>query len=138
MIGAILGGLVALAWVQRGGRGGDLLAHIPSAATTQQFDAQVLKAPTPVLVDFFATWCGPCHELEPTIAALEANYRGRVAFFRVDVDAAKEVAISQGITGMPTIIVFRDGKRVAPALEGVRPEDAYRKILDQALEAPPK
>lgn len=138
VIVAILGGLVAFAWFQRGRGGGDLVAHIPAIATPEQFEANVLKASTPVLVDFFATWCEPCRRLEPTIASLEAEYRGRVAFFRVDVDAASEVAKAQGIEAMPTIIVFRDGQRAAPPFVGVRPEEDYRRVLDKALETPRK
>jgi thioredoxin 1 len=139
ILGALLGAMVAFAWLHRGGGGGeDLLGRLPQVATIEQFDAQVAKAPAPVLVDFFATWCGPCRDLEPTIASLEANYRGRVAFVRVDVDAASAVARAQGIEAMPTIIVFRDGNRSAPPFVGVRPEEDYRMALDRALETPRK
>jgi thioredoxin 1 len=138
IIGAVLLGLVAYAWLHRGGRQGNMLADIPSVATREQFDAQVLKSPKPVLVDFFATWCEPCHELEPTIASLETAYRGRVAFVRVDVDAASAVAKEQGIEAMPTLIVFSDGRPAAPPIVGVHPEEDYRRAIEKALAQPSK
>jgi thioredoxin 1 len=130
--------LVAYAWFHRGGRAASTLAQIPSVTTQQQFDARVLKSPTPVLVDFFATWCEPCHELEPTIASLETAYHGRVAFVRVDVDAASDVAKAQGIEAMPTLIVFSDGRQAVPPIVGVHPEEDYRRALDKALGQPSK
>lgn len=141
--GALFGGLIGamIAFAAGGGTSTTSASDnldVPSIATVEEFDAKVLKASTPVFVDFFATWCGPCHMLEPTIASLEADYHGRVAFLRVDVDAASEVAGAQGITAMPTIIVFRGGNRAAPPLLGVRPEEDYRRVLDEALAKPQK
>jgi thioredoxin 1 len=134
LLGAVLGGMTGTTLASRP-RGKDLLVHIPTIATVQDFEAKVLKSPTPVLVDFFATWCGPCHELEPTIADLEARYRGRVAFFRVDVDQAKELAQTYGAPPVPTVIVFRRGAVVARVV-GLSPEQDYVAPLDKALGEP--
>ena len=132
MFGGIIGAIIVMSLGGRSASGADM-SHIPTVATAEEFDAKVLKAPTPVLVDFFATWCGPCRELEPTISALEAEYRGRVAFFRVDVDKSRDLAGTWGIKAMPTIIVFRGGKQAAGPLVGGRTELEYRAVIDDAL-----
>jgi len=135
MFGGLIGAVIAMSLGGRSAAGTDM-SHIPTVATVEEFDAKVLKAPTPVLVDFFATWCGPCHKLEPTIAALEAEYRGRVAFFRVDVDKARDVAKAWGIENIPTVIVFRGGKGSAAPMVGVQAEQDYRAAIDEALRNP--
>ena len=133
MFGGLIGAVIAFSLANRSAASGADMSHIPTLATTQEFEENVLKASNPVLVDFFATWCGPCHELEPTIAALEAEYRGRVAFFRVDVDKSPDLAKAWSIEAMPTIVVFRGGSPAAAPMVGVQDERDYRRALDAAL-----
>lgn len=133
LMGALFGGMIAT-WLSSRYRG-DALAHIPTITTVQDFEAKVLKSDKPVLVDFHATWCEPCRRLEPTIADLEARYRGRVAFFRVDVDQAKELAQTYNAPPVPTVIVFRDGAIVGGVV-GRSPEQDYVTHLDKAMEKP--
>jgi len=74
--------------------------------------ATVQAAKVPVLVDFSATWCGPCKALAPTIEKVATEYNGRLAVYKVDIDAAMESAGSFNISSVPTCIFFRDGKEV--------------------------
>ena len=70
------------------------------------------SADTPVLVDFSATWCGPCKLLAPTIDQVAADYEGKMSVYKVDIEKAQETAASFGIMSVPTCIFFRDGKEV--------------------------
>jgi thioredoxin 1 len=134
VFGALFGAGIAYSAFHRAVSGGTTLPNVPTISTSEEFDAKVLKSPTPVLVDFFATWCEPCHMLEPTIADLETAYHGRVAFFRVDVDKAPDLARAYDVQGMPSVFVFSDGNQASPALLGLRDEGDYRQALDKALE----
>jgi thioredoxin 1 len=89
------------------------------------FDQDVLGSGTPVLVDFYADWCGPCKMMAPVIEQLATDYEGRVTVGKLDVDSAQEVAIRYRIMGVPTLGYFRDGKLVDrlvgyPGPSGVR------------------
>jgi thioredoxin 1 len=132
MFGGLIGAVIAMSLGSRFAASADM-SNVPAIATVEEFDAKVLKAPTPVFVDFFATTCPPCRELEPTIAAMEAEYRGRVAFFRVDVEKSPDLVKAWSIEGTPTVIVFRGGKEAAAPLVGLQPQQGYRQALDAAL-----
>jgi len=107
-------------------------SRIIQVTTTEDFDARVLRADKPVLVDFFATWCPPCHLLAPTIEALSAEYAGRAEFVKVDVDESGQLARAYNIEGYPTILIFSEGKPVGRLL-GLKRGDDYRKALDAAI-----
>jgi len=74
----------------------------PVAVTDADFDTQVLRSDRPVLVDFWAEWCGPCRALGPVIESLSADYAGRVKIAKVDVDANQQVAMHYGVRSIPT------------------------------------
>ena len=74
------------------------------------FEEKVLKAQGPVLVDFFATWCGPCQALASTIDELASDMAGRAAVYKVDIDQSREIAMKYGIMSVPTVIVFENGQ----------------------------
>ena len=76
------------------------------------FEADVLQAAEPVVVDFYADWCGPCHMMAPVIEQLAGELAGKVKIGKLDVDANQEIAIRYGVTGIPTLGVFRGGKMV--------------------------
>ena len=78
--------------------------------TNENFDAEVLQSELPVLVDFWATWCGPCMMLGPIVAEVAAEYAGRVKVGKVNVDNAPEIAARYGITSIPVLLLFRKGE----------------------------
>lgn len=82
------------------------------------FDAQVLKADKPVLVDFYADWCGPCRALAPTLENLASEFDGKVDIVKINVDEAGELAGSFGIRSIPTLLLFKDGDVVQSQVGG--------------------
>jgi thioredoxin 1 len=76
------------------------------------FDAEVLKSETPVLVDFWAEWCGPCKMMAPTVDAIATEYAGKVKVGKLDVDASGGTAMRYNIRGIPTLLLFKDGRVV--------------------------
>lgn len=80
------------------------------AFTDANFEADVLKAQGPVLVDFWAEWCMPCKILGPTIDELAGQYAGKAVVGKVDIDANQQVAMQYGISAIPTVIIFKDGQ----------------------------
>ena len=82
------------------------------------FEEEVLGSKTPVLVDFWATWCGPCRMLAPVIAQIAVKYEGTVKVGKVDVDENPELAESFNVSSIPTLILFKDGKPVAQRTGG--------------------
>ncbi|MDR0514617.1 MAG: thioredoxin [Coriobacteriaceae bacterium] len=74
------------------------------------FPAKVLEAPLPVLVDFFATWCGPCQRIAPVIDEIASEMAGKVAVVKLDIDESPDVASRYGVTSVPTLILFEGGQ----------------------------
>jgi thioredoxin 1 len=84
-----------------------------NAVTDKTFDAEVLKSSEPVLVDFFAEWCGPCKAMAPALEQVATEMKGKVKVVKVDVDQNPEITMKYHIQAMPTLMIFKDGKVAA-------------------------
>lgn len=96
--------------------------------TKENFESEVRNAATPVLVDFWADWCGPCRMLSPVVEQLSNQYAGRVKFGKVNVDEQPQLATSYGVQSIPTLVLFKDG-RVADSSIGVVPKEQIESML---------
>ncbi|HBP30409.1 MAG: thioredoxin [Advenella sp.] len=93
----------------------DLIKH----ATEKSFEAEVLKSELPVLVDYWAPWCGPCKAIAPLLEEASRDYEGRIQVVKVDVQDHPEVAAKFGIRGIPTLMLFKNGEAVATKVGAV-------------------
>ena len=96
--------------------------------TEVNFENEVLKSDKPVLVDFWATWCGPCRMLSPVISELAEEYEGRVKVGKVNVDEQQELAMKYRVASIPTVILFKDGQPVQTSV-GARPKSQLEAML---------
>ncbi len=103
-----------------------------SEITKGNFDEEVLKAEIPVLVDFWADWCGPCRSIAPVVEALSEDYRDKLKFAKVNVDDLPDIASRYGIMSIPTILIFHKGKIVSQVV-GAQSKAQFKNILDEAL-----
>lgn len=97
--------------------------------TNDNFESEVLKSDLPVVVDFFATWCGPCKMLSPVFESVSKDYSGKVRFFKLDTDKATETSIKYGVMSIPTLILFKNGS-VAAKTVGVLGADELSEWID--------
>lgn len=104
----------------------------PIVLTDDNFSAEVLNASQPVLVDFWATWCGPCRMIAPIVQELSSEYEGRAKVGKLDVDAAQKTAADFGIRSIPTLLIFKEGK-VADQIIGAVPKGQITEKLEAAL-----
>ena len=104
------------------------------ALTDAAFDETVLKASTPVFVDFWAEWCGPCKMIAPVFAELATAYEGKIKFGKVDIDQNSKVTQQYGITAIPALLLFKNG-RVAETVVGVKSKEELKRLLDKHLDS---
>jgi len=106
----------------------DKVLHV----SEKEFQAQVLDSAIPVVVDFWAPWCGPCQMIAPIIDELAGEYAGKVLFAKVNTDDARNVAIKYGIMGIPTLKIFKGGEEVA-SVSGALPKEHLKHWIDGAI-----
>jgi thioredoxin 1 len=100
--------------------------------TDGNFDTDVLKSSTPVLVDFWAEWCGPCRAMEPSITALATDYVGKVRVGKLNVDDNPTVTMKYMVRGIPTVILFKGGQ-VVDQLVGLADKGTLKSMVDKHL-----
>ncbi len=105
--------------------GSELISHLNDG----NFSDAVEKNPEPILVDFWAEWCMPCKALAPVLDELATEYNGKVRFAKLNVDEAREIPAKFGIRGIPTLILFQDGKKVTE-LVGNQPKEKIKALLN--------
>ena len=98
--------------------------------TSNNFEEEVLNSKIPVLVDFWATWCGPCRMIAPIIEEIARENEGKIKVGKVNVDEEEELAIKYGISSIPTLLFFKEGQLVKKTL-GYMPKDAVEKFINE-------
>ena len=102
------------------------------AVNDANFDSEVLKSGTPVLVDFWAPWCGPCRAVAPTVDAISQEFAGRLKVVKLNTDESGEVAMKYSVNSIPTLMLFKDGEMVERVL-GNRPKADLVKLVSRHL-----
>ena len=100
--------------------------------TDANFDEEVIKSDKPVLVDFWAEWCGPCKRLAPTVDALATDYAGKVTIGKLNVDENPGTAFKFQIRGIPAVLLFKDGA-VVESVVGLAPKEDFKKVIEKHL-----
>jgi thioredoxin 1 len=104
----------------------------PITVTDKNFEQQVLQSEVPVVVDFWAPWCGPCRAVAPILEELAGEYEGKLTIAKVNTDEEQRTAGSLGIMAIPTMIVFKGGREVK-RIQGAAPKRILKEAFDQAL-----
>lgn len=106
----------------------------PVAVTEHTFDAEVLASPVPVLVDFWAEWCGPCRMIAPIVEEFARDYEGRIKVVKLDVDENQGLAVRYSVMSIPTLGLFKGGALI-DRIVGYMPKTELKRRLDAALAA---
>lgn len=104
------------------------------AITESNFETEVLKSDIPVLIDFWAVWCGPCKMIAPIVDELATEYAGKAKIAKCDVDSNQQVAINYGIRSIPTLLIFKNGQ-VVEQIVGIIPKNGIIQKLNKVIEA---
>ena len=102
------------------------------ALTSTEFESEVSQSDVPVLIDFWAEWCGPCKSITPHIEQISKEYEGKAKVFKVDVDSESELAMRFGVMSIPTLLIFKSGE-VVDRIVGAVPKEQIASGLDRAI-----
>jgi thioredoxin 1 len=116
----------------RGLRYGVPMAGNTKAVTDASFEADVLKASGPVVVDFWAEWCGPCRAISPALEEISAEFAGKLTIAKVNIDENPETPNNYAVRGIPTLILFKDGKPAATQV-GAAPKSVLKAWIERSL-----
>jgi thioredoxin 1 len=108
------------------------MSEYVSEVTDQNFDQEVLKAPVPVLVDFWAAWCAPCRMIAPTVDQVAKEYQGRAKIVKLNVDDNAETSARYNIRGIPTLLLFKGGE-LRDQIVGATSKDHIQRVIDAQL-----
>jgi len=100
--------------------------------TDATFDDEVVNSDTPVVVDFWAEWCGPCKMIAPIVEELAGEYEGKIKFTKMDVDSNPKTPMQFGIRGIPTLLIFNEGKAVGQVV-GALPKSMLKQRVEEAI-----
>jgi thioredoxin 1 len=110
--------------------GGRMASEVILEVTDANFDQEVLKSEQPVLIDFWAAWCGPCKALAPVVDEIAKSYQGKIKFAKMDVDRNTATPARYGVRGIPTLLVFKGGQ-VQEQIVGYVPKETIEKALEK-------
>lgn len=109
------------------------MSELIAAVTDDSFESVVLQASLPTLVDFWATWCGPCRRIAPLIDSMAKEYEGKVNFVKIDVSDNQTIPAKYNVRGIPTLMLFHDGKAVATHVGGDLTKSSLASFIDSNL-----
>ena len=107
-------------------------SQLLGVATDENFEGEVLKSDKPVLIDFWAPWCGPCKALGPIVEELAAEYQDKIKVLKLNVDDSQKSAVAYGVRSIPTLIMFKDGK-VSNTLIGLVPKEKLEEFVKKGM-----
>ena len=109
-------------------------SNLVTPVTTQRWDAEVLRPDVPVLVDFWAEWCGPCRMVGPAVEQVGKIMAGKVKVTKLNVDENQEIAMRYNVQSIPSLLLFKGGKEIARTI-GAAPKEAYLKFIENSLKS---